>query len=139
MLHRRYVNHARRQYVAGTHNQVHTNGIESFWAILKRRVYGTWCQTTPKHMHRYVAEVVSRPNLRGHDTIDLMGAWVAAMMGKRPNRCPLYDRGSFPLGGIRTRLGLRGPPFPLPRVSKALVQSHLGLPGEAAVLEGAAD
>ena len=90
-------------------------------------------------MHRYVAEVVSRHNLRGLDTIDLMGAWMAAMMGKRRNRCPLYDRGSFPLGGIRTRLGLRGPLFPLPRVSKALVESHLGLPGEAAVLEGAAD
>ena len=110
MLHRRYVNHARRQYVAGTHNQVQTNGIESFWAILKRRVYGTWCQTTPKHMHRYVAEVVSRPNLRGHDTIDLMGAWVAAMMGKRPNRCPLYDRGSFPSEGFARGLASEARP-----------------------------
>ena len=54
------VNHSAREYVRG---QAHTNGIESFWAMLKRGYYGTFHQFSWKHLHRYLAEFESRWNM----------------------------------------------------------------------------
>lgn len=48
------VNHKCGEYVRGA---VHTNGIESAWAILARMVMGTHHQISPKHLHRYVDEL----------------------------------------------------------------------------------
>ena len=47
------VNHSASQYVKG---EVHTNGIESFWSMLKRAHKGTFHKMSPKHMQRYVNE-----------------------------------------------------------------------------------
>ncbi len=41
------------EYVSG---DIHRNGIESFWAILKRGYYGVFHHFTWKHVHRYLAE-----------------------------------------------------------------------------------
>ena len=41
------VRHSVREYVSG---QAHTNGIESFWALLKRGYYGTYHRMRPKHL-----------------------------------------------------------------------------------------
>ena len=49
------VAHSVGEYVNG---QAHTNGIESFWAMLKRGYYGTYHRMSPKHLRRYVAEFV---------------------------------------------------------------------------------
>ena len=57
--------HSRGQYVDG---DVSTNGIESFWAPIKRSHKGTYHQMSPKHLHRYVAEFVGRQNVRHMDT-----------------------------------------------------------------------
>ena len=54
------VNHSVGEYVRG---QAHTNGIESFWALLKRGYYGTFHFFTWKHLHRYLAEFESRWNM----------------------------------------------------------------------------
>ena len=64
-------------------DQAHTNGIESFWALLKRGYYGTYHQMSAKHPQRYVAEVEGLHNLRPLDTIDQMAALVRGMDQKR--------------------------------------------------------
>ena len=74
------VRHSVKEYVNG---QAHTNGIESFWALLKRGYYGTYHRMSPKHLHRYVDEFSGRHNIRTADTIDQMVAMVRGMDGKR--------------------------------------------------------
>ena len=61
------VRHSTGQYVVG---DVHTNGIESFWAMLKRSYHGVYHRMSPKHLQRYVNEIASRQNIRELDTIE---------------------------------------------------------------------
>ena len=61
----------------------HTNGIESFWSMLKRAHKGTFHKMSAKHMQRYVNEFAGRHNVRERDTVDQMEAMVAGMAGKR--------------------------------------------------------
>lgn len=74
------VNHSVSEYVR---DQAHTNGIESFWATLKRGYHGTFHHISPKHLHRYVNEFATRHNLRTLDTETMMSETVARMVGKR--------------------------------------------------------
>ena len=74
------VNHSVGEYVRG---QAHTNGIESFWAMLRRAYTGTFHQISPKHLQRYIHEFAGRHNLRNADTRDQMQSIVAAMVGRR--------------------------------------------------------
>ena len=74
------VKHSVGQYVEG---KAHTNGIESFWATLKRGYYGTYHKMSVKHLHRYVAEFAGRHNIRSLDTIEQMAALAVGMVGKR--------------------------------------------------------
>ena len=74
------VNHSVSEYVR---DQAHTNGIESFWATLKRGYHGTFHHISPKHLHRYVNEFATRHNMRSSDTDAMMGETVARMVGKR--------------------------------------------------------
>jgi transposase-like protein len=55
------VNHL-KEYVRG---EVHTNGIENFWSLLKRSLKGTYVSVEPFHLDRYVDEQVFRFNNRG--------------------------------------------------------------------------
>ena len=55
------INHGLKEYVRG---DIHTNGIESFWAILKRGIYGIYHFTSRKHLDRYVDEFEYRFNNR---------------------------------------------------------------------------
>jgi transposase-like protein len=54
------INHA-ETYVDG---QVHTNGIENFWSLLKRGLGGTYVSVRPFHLFRYLDEQVYRYNTR---------------------------------------------------------------------------
>ena len=74
------VAHSVGEYVNG---QAHTNGIESFWSMLKRGYYGTYHRMSPKHLDRYVSEFAGRHNQRPLDTIDQMRAVWRGMIGKR--------------------------------------------------------
>ncbi len=76
----RSVRHSVREYVKG---QAHTNGIESFWAMLKRGYYGTDHRMSEKHLQRYVNEFSGRHNMRRMDTIDQMASVAKGMDGKR--------------------------------------------------------
>ena len=67
------VRHSVSEYVQ---SQAHTNGIESFWALLKRGYYGTYHRMSPKHLQRYMDEFSGRHNIRPLDTIDQMKAIV---------------------------------------------------------------
>ena len=74
------VRHSTGQYVVG---DVHTNGIESFGAMLKRSYHGVYHRMSPKHLQRYVDEFAGRQNIRDRDTIDQMHSTVAGLVGKR--------------------------------------------------------
>ena len=74
------VNHSVGEYVRG---MAHINGMESFWALLRRGYYGTFHHLSAKHLHRYVNEFSGRLNIRSMDTIDMMGVMAAGMSGKR--------------------------------------------------------
>ena len=63
------VKHSVSEYVNG---MAHTNGIESFWALLKRGYHGTYHKMSAKHLQRYVNEFSGRHNARTLDTIDQM-------------------------------------------------------------------
>ncbi|MGH2971524.1 MAG: IS1595 family transposase [Gaiellaceae bacterium] len=54
------VDHA-QAYVVG---QVHTNGLENFWSLLKRGLHGTYVSVQPFHLFRYLDERVFTYNLR---------------------------------------------------------------------------
>ena len=74
------VRHSAGRYV---HGMAHTNGIESFWSMLKRGYVGTYHQLSIKHLDRYVSEFEGRHNNRPTDTADQMTAMVRGMNGKR--------------------------------------------------------
>ena len=74
------VKHSVGEYVRG---MAHTNGIESFWAMLKRGYVGVYHKMSPKHLDRYVREFVGRYNIRDKDTIEQMRLIVDGMSLKR--------------------------------------------------------
>ena len=75
-----YVNHSIGEYVRG---QAHTNGIESFWATLKRGYKGTYHHMSAKHLSRYITEFAGRHNVRDHDTLVQMEMLAKGFTGKR--------------------------------------------------------
>ena len=74
------VNHGIGEYVK---EMASTNGIESFWSMLKRAHKGTFHKMSPKHLQRYVNEFAGRHNIRDANTINQMQEMVAGMVGKR--------------------------------------------------------
>ena len=76
---RTVVKHGVGQWVDG---QAHTNGLESFWSLMKRGYTGTYHKMSGKHLNRYVGEFAGRFNDRELDTIDQMTAMVRGMLGK---------------------------------------------------------
>lgn len=85
------VAHSAGEYVR---DQAHTNGIESFWASLKRAHDGTFHKLSPKHLQRYVNEFAARHNIRERDTIRQMATVAAALAGKLlPYKALIADNG----------------------------------------------
>ena len=75
-----WINHSRGEYVRG---ECTTNGIESFWSMIKRAIMGVYHYVSRKHLWRYVVEFVTRQNIRARDTIDQMKLIVQKFEGKR--------------------------------------------------------
>ena len=74
------VKHSVGEYVDG---HIHTNGVESFWSMLKRAHKGTFHKLSPKQLQRYVDEFAGRQNIREMDTLDQMTVAAAWMVGKQ--------------------------------------------------------
>ena len=74
------VKHSVGEYV---NEMAHTNGIESFWAMLKRGYVGTFHRISPKHLHRYITEFEGRHNSRPRDTETQMATIAHGAVGKR--------------------------------------------------------
>ena len=74
------VSHGVSEYVRG---MAHTNGVESFWSMLKRGLMGTYHQVSAKHLQRYVDEFSGRHNIRDLDTADQMAVVAQGMAGHR--------------------------------------------------------
>lgn len=73
------INHA-HEYVNG---QVHTNGIENFWSLLKRCIRGTYVNVEPFHLFRYLDEQSFRFNKRtGNDLYRFLEV-AKALTGRR--------------------------------------------------------
>jgi transposase-like protein len=73
------VNHA-EAYVRGN---VHVNGLENFWSLLKRGLGGTYVSVEPFHLFRYVDEQAFRFNNRRAGDSDRFVAVMKQIIGKR--------------------------------------------------------
>ncbi len=76
-------NHESVKHSVSEYVQAHTNGVESFWAVLKRAYHGVYHQMSPKHLQRYVNQFAGKHNVRHMDTADQMAHVAASMAGKR--------------------------------------------------------
>lgn len=63
-------------------NGTHTNGIEGFWALLKRQIVGIHHCVTPKHLNRYVGESTWRFNARNLGEGERVNALLAQSTGR---------------------------------------------------------
>ncbi len=67
-------------YVDGN---IHTNGIENFWSLLKRTIRGTYVSVEPFHLFRYLDEQSFRFNNRKDDNAGRFAEVVSGVTGKR--------------------------------------------------------
>ncbi len=74
------VKHSVGEYVR---DMASTNGVESFWSMLKRAHKGTFHKISPKHLDRYVQEFAAKHNLRESGTLVQMRLTVRALVGHR--------------------------------------------------------
>ncbi len=73
------IDHA-MQYVDG---QVHTNGLENFWSLLKRSISGTYISVEPFHLFRYLDEQAYRFNNRKLTDAERFSIAVSSIVGRR--------------------------------------------------------
>jgi len=73
------IDHAEK-YVDG---QIHTNGIENFWSLLKRTLKGTYVSVEPFHLFRYLDEQSFRFNGRKGTDFDRFTEVLSRVIGKR--------------------------------------------------------
>ena len=86
------VNHSAKEYARewpgeppkeAKGDSLHSNTIESFFAILKRGIKGIYHNVSPKHLHRYVSEFAWRYNIRTLNDGDRTVAAIPPMIGSR--------------------------------------------------------
>lgn len=73
------VRHSAGEYV---NEMAHTNGIESFWSLLKRGHYGIYHYMSVKHLNRYVGEFANRHNTAKLSTLAFMENTAKGMVGR---------------------------------------------------------
>lgn len=76
------VNHSADEYVR-LGGFMHTNTVESYFALLKRGVYGTFHNVSEAHLHRYLAEFDFRHNTRKISDAERAEALLRGAKGKR--------------------------------------------------------
>jgi transposase-like protein len=73
------INHA-ESYANG---EVHTNGMENYWSLLKRAIRGTYVSVEPFHLFRYLDEQAFRFNQRSETDGDRFARTLKAVAGRR--------------------------------------------------------
>src|ERR1700720_3071107 len=69
--------------VAYVEGNVHTNGLENFWSLLKRGLNGTYVSVEPFHLFRYLDEQVYRYNNRKLSDGERFAAVMKQIVGRR--------------------------------------------------------
>lgn len=80
--------------------QIHTNGLENFWSLLKRALKGTYVSVEPFHLFRYCDEQAFRFNERKDNDQGRFLKAVAGLLGKRLTYSKLIGQeggGSLPM------------------------------------------
>jgi transposase-like protein len=73
------INHA-IEYANGN---VHTNGMENFWSLVKRQLHGTYISVEPFHLFRYIDEQAFRFNNRRMTDAQRFDIGLREIVGKR--------------------------------------------------------
>jgi transposase-like protein len=73
------IDHA-KEYVRGN---VHTNGLENFWSLLKRGIRGTYVSVEPFHLFRYLDEQAFRFNERENTDSGRFLKGIIGIIGRR--------------------------------------------------------
>jgi len=73
------INHA----VEYANGNVHTNGMENFWSLVKRGLHGTYISVEPFHLFRYLDEQAYRFNNRKVENFDRFKMAASQIFGKR--------------------------------------------------------
>ena len=92
---REAVKHRVGEYVR---DQAHTNGMESFWSMLKRAHTGTFHKLSPKHLDRYVQEFAGKHNIRDSGTVEQMRTVAARLIGRNLLYSDLVSDNGLPSG-----------------------------------------
>jgi transposase-like protein len=69
--------------IAYVDGQIHTNGLENFWSLLKRGISGTYVSVEPYHLGRYVDEQVFRYNHREATDAERFVGALSQIAGRR--------------------------------------------------------
>lgn len=84
----------KRSIVEYMRGKAHTNGIESFWSLLKRAHTEVFHKISLRHLDRYVREFDGKHNIREFGTLDQMRSVVRSLAGKSlPYRDLVSDNG----------------------------------------------
>lgn len=84
-----FIDHA-QEYVRGN---VHTNGMESYWSLLKRALHGTYISVEPFHLFRYLDEQAFRFNNRILNDAQRFALLITGIVGKRLTYAQLISAG----------------------------------------------
>jgi transposase-like protein len=78
-----YVHQVINHSIEYVRDNIHTNGIENFWSLLKRTIRGTYVSVEPFHLNKYVDEQVFRYNNRKDNDKERFLGVLKAVSGKR--------------------------------------------------------
>ncbi len=84
------IDHAEK-YVEG---EVHTNGLENFWSLLKRAIHGTYVSVEPFHLFRYLDEQAFRFKNREDSDSQRFVKVTGSVLGKRLTYAELTGKGA---------------------------------------------
>ena len=77
-------------------DNIHTNGLENFWALLKRTLKGTYVSVNAEHLFRYLDEQSFRFNERKDNDQGRFLKAIAGIMGRRLTYLALISNGQCP-------------------------------------------
>ncbi len=95
-LRKDYIHHVIDHGKSYARGQVHINGLESFWSLLKRGIRGTYVSVEPFHLFRYLDEQVFRFNNRKTKDVARFISTVGQIINKRLTYAQLIGEDSVP-------------------------------------------